>query len=213
MRAAQLCSLIVPAALGAALGLALVGCHKSGEAPGQAQSVRTLHVEAYNPPIAKAPLNGKLETMGPRVEAVAGGSPAPDGAAARPATLEPAAVPAAVASEPRRLALPPADAGRPPAPVRQLLPPPPPPLPPLYRAPPPRREEPEAEAVAEPGFRITLPVCRRAAGMNDPLADSDECREILDTARQQARLCAEAFEEGDDEIVMSRACRQAARFR
>jgi hypothetical protein len=56
-------------------------------------------------------------------------------------------------------------------------------------------------------------VCRRAAGMNDPLADTAECREILQTAKEQARLCAKAFEDGDDRIVMSAACRQAARLR
>ena len=68
MRAAQLCSLIIPAAFGAALGLALLGCHKTGGAAADAEapSSRGLRVEAYDAPIPKAPLKGKLETMTPR---------------------------------------------------------------------------------------------------------------------------------------------------
>jgi hypothetical protein len=199
MRAAQLYSLIIPAAFGAALGLALIGCHKTGgKASAEGASSRGLQVEAYDAPIPKAPLTGKLETMTQRPGAGAASSLAP--AAAPPAaSSEPAAAPPLAATEPLRLVLLRA-ADRHPAQAQ----------PALSQA---QSKPVDAEAEAEAGFRITLPVCRRAAGMNDPLADTQECREILQTAKDQSRLCAKAFEEGDDKIVMSAACRQAARLR
>lgn len=207
MRAAQLYSLAVPAAFGAALGLALIGCHKTGAPAAEAGSSRGLRVEAYDAPIPKAPLNGKLETMAPR--AVAASSLAPLAPAAPPASSEPTAVPPLAAAEPLRATLLraarySAQNGQDQAGEAQPAP--------LYRPAPTRAVEAET-ADTEPGFRITLPVCRRAAGMNDPLADTAECREIVRAARDQARLCAKAFEDGDDKIVMSAACRQAARLR
>ena len=207
MRAAQLYSLAIPAALGAALGVALIGCHKTRAPAAEAAAARGLRVEAYDAPILKAPLNGKLETMTPRTVAVS--SLAPPAPSAAPTSSESAPVPPQAAAEPLRTTLLraarySAPAGQ--APSEQAQPTP------LYRPAPTRPVDAEA-ADAEPGFRITLPVCRRAAGMNDPLADTAECREILRTARDQARLCAKAFEDGDDKIVMSAACRQAARLR
>ena len=207
MRVAQLCSLIVPVAFGAALGLALLGCHKTGgpAAEAEPQSSRGLRVEAYDAPIPKAPLNGKLETMAPRPAAVAVSSLQPQApAVVAPASSEPAAVQPQAALEPLRLTLLRA-ADRRSDQAAQAQPAP------LYSAAPTRQVD--AEAAAEAGFRITLPVCRRAAGMNDPLAGTAECREIMQTAKEQARLCAKAFEDGDDKIVMSGACRQAARLR
>jgi hypothetical protein len=207
MRAAQLYSLAIPAALGAAVGLALIGCHKTGAPAAQSGSSRGLRVEAYDAPIPKAPLNGKLETMTPRAGAVAASSLTPQAPAPAPASSEPAAVPPQAAAEPLRVTLLRAArysvqadqaGGAQPAP--------------LYSPAPTKPVDADA-ADAEPGFRITLPVCRRAAGMNDPLADTTECREILRAARDQARLCAKAFENGDDKVVMSAACRQAARLR
>jgi hypothetical protein len=199
-RRAQLCSLIIPAAFGAALGVALIGCHQTRGAPAEAEvaSSRGLHVEAYDAPIPKAPLRGKLETMTQRPGAVAVSSLPPQTA---PANSEPAAAPQA-AAEPLRLVLMRA-ADRRPVQMAQGQPA----LNPAAARPV------DADADAESGFRITLPVCRRAASMNDPLADTAECREILQTAKDQARLCAKAFEDGDDRIVMSAACRQAARAR
>ena len=48
--------------LAAAMILALGACHKRGaEADGAAS--RGLQVEAYDPPIPKAPLKGRLETL------------------------------------------------------------------------------------------------------------------------------------------------------
>jgi hypothetical protein len=204
MRAAQLCSLIIPAAFGAALSLALLGCHKTGAPAAEAESSRGLRVEAYDAPIPKAPLKGKLETMTPHPAAVAASSLTPPAPAAPPASSEPAALPPQAALEPLRLTLLRA-ADRRSTQVAQAQPAP------LYSPAPARPVAAEAEAA--PGFRITLPVCRRAAAMNDPLSDTAECREILQTAKDQARLCAKAFEDGDDKIVMSAACRQAARLR
>jgi hypothetical protein len=205
MRAAQFYSLAIPAALGAAVGLALIGSHKTSAPAARPDPARGLRVEAYDAPIPKAPPNGKLETMTPRSGAVAVSSLTPQ--APGPARSEPAAVLPQAAAEPLRSALLRAaryslqadQAGR-----AQPAP--------LYSPGPAKPVDADA-ADAEPGFRITLPVCRRAAGVNDPLADTGECREILRAARDQARLCAKAFEDGDDKVVMSAACRQAARLR
>jgi hypothetical protein len=64
-----------------------------------------------------------------------------------------------------------------------------------------------------PGFRITVPMCRRAAQANDPLARTAECAALLKAAEDQAKACRRAFEAGDDKAAMSEGCRQAAGFR
>ena len=71
---------------------------------------------------------------------------------------------------------------------------------------------PQAEPAA-PGFRITVPMCRRAEQANDPLAKTSECASLLKAADDQAKACREAFEAGDDKAAMSEGCRQAAGFR
>jgi hypothetical protein len=71
-------------------------------------------------------------------------------------------------------------------------------------------EEPEPRA---PGFRITVPICRRAEQANDPLAKTEQCTAMLKAAEDQARACKQAFEAGDDKAAMSAACRQGAGFR
>jgi hypothetical protein len=65
----------------------------------------------------------------------------------------------------------------------------------------------------QPGFRLTVPLCRRAESQNDPLAKTPECAQLLDQANEQARICKQAFENGDDKAVLSEGCRQAAGFR
>ena len=64
-----------------------------------------------------------------------------------------------------------------------------------------------------PGFRITVPMCRRAEQANDPLAKTAECAALLKAADDQAKACQQAFEAGDDKAAMSEGCRQAAGFR
>ncbi len=64
-----------------------------------------------------------------------------------------------------------------------------------------------------PGFRITVPMCRRAEQANDPLAKTAECATLLKAADDQAKTCRQAFEAGDDKAAMSEGCRQAAGFR
>ena len=66
---------------------------------------------------------------------------------------------------------------------------------------------------APPGFRITVPLCRKAEQAGDPLARSFECATLLKAADDQAKACRQAFEDGDDKTAMSDACRQAAEFR
>lgn len=66
---------------------------------------------------------------------------------------------------------------------------------------------------AAPGFRITVPMCRRAEQANDPLARTTECVALLKAADDQAKACRQAFENGDDKAALSAACRQAAGFR
>jgi hypothetical protein len=66
---------------------------------------------------------------------------------------------------------------------------------------------------APPGFRITVPLCRKAEQTNDPLAKTYECETLLKAAADQAKVCRQAFEDGDDKTAMSDACRQAAGFR
>jgi hypothetical protein len=75
-------------------------------------------------------------------------------------------------------------------------------------------DDPRGDAAPEPaGFRLTVPMCRRAAREGDPLAQTDECQDMLQAARIQADQCARAYEDGDDSVVLSRACRQAAMVR
>jgi hypothetical protein len=79
------------------------------------------------------------------------------------------------------------------------------------------RTAPEAAAQAAepaaPGFRITVPMCRRAVEVNDPLAKTSECTALLKAAEDQAKACRQAFDAGDDKAAMSEGCRQAAGFR
>ena len=72
---------------------------------------------------------------------------------------------------------------------------------------------PPAATPDPPGFRITVPLCRRAEQMNDPLAKTPECAQLIDAAKSQAEACKQAFETGDDKAVLSEGCRQAAGFR
>lgn len=75
---------------------------------------------------------------------------------------------------------------------------------------------PVAPAPAEPaasGFRITVPMCRKAEQANDPLARTTECAALLKAADDQAKACKQAFEDGDDKAALSEGCRQAAGFR
>jgi len=68
-------------------------------------------------------------------------------------------------------------------------------------------------AADPPGFRLTVPLCRRAERLDDPLAKTPECAQLLQAARDQAEACKKAFEIGDDKAALSPACRQAAGFR
>jgi hypothetical protein len=56
--------------------VALVACHKRG-ADADGASSRGLQVEAYDPPIPKAPLKGKLETLAQHPEDVRAASSTP----------------------------------------------------------------------------------------------------------------------------------------
>ncbi len=58
-------------------GLALTACHKAADSDGE--SSRGLKVEAYDAPIPKAPLKGKLDTLPPQ-PAAASSSAAASGA-------------------------------------------------------------------------------------------------------------------------------------
>jgi hypothetical protein len=71
-------------------------------------------------------------------------------------------------------------------------------------------DPPSAEA---PGFRLTVPLCRRAERLDDPLAKTAECAQLIEAAKAQAAACKQAFEAGDDKSALSPACRQAAGFR
>jgi hypothetical protein len=64
-----------------------------------------------------------------------------------------------------------------------------------------------------PKFRITVPMCRQAEKARDPLAETPECTTLLKAAEEQAKDCKKAFEDGDDAVVLSAGCRQAAGFR
>jgi hypothetical protein len=71
----------------------------------------------------------------------------------------------------------------------------------------------EAAPADPPGFRLTVPLCRRAERLNDPLAKTAECAQLIEAAKAQAEACRQAFEHGDDKSALSPACRQAAGFR
>jgi hypothetical protein len=227
MRAAPLFSLLIPAALGAGLGLSLVSCHK--DKPPQAKAAppaaaRRLKLEAYDPVIPKAPPPAeKLETTAPH----------PQLAQAAPAPATPAAASSSVASAKAEAPPPAVHRPRPESRAETYA----------RQAPPPRRpreparvyayaepgygryvdarqagtyapDDPRGDAPPEPsGFRLTVPMCRRAARMGDPLADTQECQGMLQAARIQAEACARAYEVGDDQVVLSAACRQAAMAR
>ena len=64
-----------PAILAAMAILALGGCNRRGAAA-DGESSRGLQVEAYDPPIPKAPLKGKLETLAQHPEDAAASSAA-----------------------------------------------------------------------------------------------------------------------------------------
>jgi hypothetical protein len=83
------------------------------------------------------------------------------------------------------------------------------PAPSAQPAPPPTGDP----AADPPGFRLTVPLCRRAERLDDPLAKTPECAQLLQAARDQAEACRKAFETGDDKAALSPACRQAAGFR
>ncbi len=207
MRAAPLLSLLIPATLGGGLGLLLVSCHKDPppQAKAAAAATRRLKLEAYDAPIPKAPLPAeKLETIAPHPQA--------------------AAVPAPVQAPPQRQ-LARSEQQAAPRPPRQ---PPPRYYPPAYayadpgygrfvesrQAGAPSPNDPRYDAPPEPaGFRIDIRMCRRAARQGDPLAETAECQGILQAAQAQAEACARAYEIGDDRVVLSAACRQAAAAR
>ncbi len=180
--------------------MALAGCHKPG-AETEAESSRGLKVEAYDAPIAKAPLSGKLETMR-----------APSGGGRR--LQRPGAEQRARRRFGRRAC---GRGGRPPAHPAHRRPRPSrapvaAPHRDLYDAQPARPAT--APTAPEPaGFRLTVPLCRRAESQNDPLAKTPECAQLIAAAKDQAEACRQAFETGDDKAALSPACRQAASFR
>jgi len=201
MRPICLLSLLIVAAV-----MALAGCHKVSP-DSQADSSRSLRVEAYDAPIPKAPLGGgKLETMTARPSDAppAAASSVPSSGSSEPPAAAPAAQPQADASPRQRLWR--AAALQDPQ-LRQNLEA----LDPS-RAPTTAADQ-DGDNAAQPGFHITLPICRHAVELNDPLGDTPECRQMLAIAKDQARLCAKAFEDGNDKVVLSLACRQAARAR
>lgn len=208
-----LLSLLIPAVLGAGLGVSLVAGAPAPKrlptkAPAPAASTRTIKVQAYDADIPKLPLQpDKLEVMPMRPQ------PAQPGAVAPPTVAPP---------RPRIVRV------QDPA----LLPQPPRQRPTVdLRADPfgqrgdgrfiaSRRagdydpDDPRFDRAPEPaGFRITVPMCRRAARLGDPLAGTDECQGMLRAARIQEQMCARAYQDEDDEVVFSPACRQAAMVR
>ena len=182
--------------VGLALAAALAGCGQpkpkpKPEADADAASSRSLKVESFDAPIPRAPLKGgKLEVLTPRFEAAAPAGSQPPAPA--PADPHPAQAPPLVVRAP---------AGKIDADGRRDL---------YDGAPASAGQAPPADT---PGFRVTLPVCRNAAAQGDPLAETPECREMMRVAEDQARLCAKAFQDGDDAVALSPACRQAARAR
>jgi hypothetical protein len=221
MRAAPFLSLLIPAALGAGLGLSLVSCHK--EKPPEAKASAStagqrLKLEAYDPVIPKAPLaDEKLATSAPHPE-LAQAEPAPEPPAAEappPPVRRPRAEapvqsydgPSYAREAPPRRAREPArfDPYAEPGSGRYVE---------SRRAGDYAPDDPRGDAAPEPsGFRLTVPLCRRAARQGDPLADTQECQGMLQAARVQGEACARAYAVGDDSVVLSTACRQAAMAR
>lgn len=214
MRTAHLYSLAVPALLGAGIGLLLMAGHKDKPAPVSPEAAlsaqRRIHVESYRAESPKAPMAGKLETMSVRPAAdtldpvhaaqtapppVVRSAPKPD----QPRVLA-RSQPQGGDRQPRVYRTAEPGAAREPAPAYDASA--------LARS-----RDRDAEPSDAFGFRVTVPVCRRAAQQGDPLGDTPQCREMLDAAREQQRRCEQAWEEVDDRVVMSAACRQAARFR
>ena len=192
---------LTSALAGAAL-LALAGCGRPQQDAG-VQSSRGLKVEAYDAPIGKAPRGAKLETMRPREQAVAASSAPPASSAPAAASDGPQA---AADGPPVRLAIARIAARTRLAPAAPLV------VEPhhdLYDGQP----APAAKTPEPAGFRLTVPLCRRAASQNDPLAETPECAQLLQAAKDQAETCKRAFEIGDDKAVLSEGCRQAAKFR
>jgi hypothetical protein len=235
--AKPLLGLLIPAALGAGLGLSMIAFHREKPAPPKptATPVRTLKLEAYTPDIPKAPVQGpKLDTAVQRPVQLAQAEPAERTAppvhvvAPKPVTAPAAAPrpPRAYASnqpvyDPRRRYFERVEDDASPPPARWSRyayndPPPPPPSvdgryveAPGYTGYAPG--DPRAPAPPQAsGFRLNAQMCRRAARMADPLAQTQECSAILQASRAQQEACKRAFDIGDDRIAMSPECRQAA---
>jgi hypothetical protein len=217
--AKPLLGLLIPAALGAGLGLSMIALHREKPAPAKpaAPAARTLKLEAYTPDIPKAPVEGpKLETAAAHSVQLAEAAEPP----ARALPVKPVSPPVAAPKPVRAYAYnPPADDPR-----RRYFErveddsPPPAPADPNYgryvEAPGYTGYAPGDPRAADPtppsGFRLNAQMCRRAAGMGDPLAQTRECATILQAARAQQEACRRAFDIGDDRIAMSPECRQAA---
>jgi hypothetical protein len=231
MRAAPLLSLLIPAALGAGAGELLIASHKPRAPPAKpAPAIRRhLKLEAYDPQAPEAPPGQKLETTTPHAQ-LAETAPAPEAVEPPPApeVMDPPPSAPPPSARPSR---PPSPAERqasevPPRPVRVR---PPPYLQPrAYANVEPRYgryvdsrqagedapDDPRGDAAPEPsGFRITVKMCRQAVRHGDPLAETEQCQGMLQAARVQERMCARAFAEGDDQVALSPACRQAAMAR
>lgn len=188
--------------------LALAACQKAAD--GAAQSSRGLKVEAYDAPVPKAPLGGRLDTLRPHADplpavssaSAASGAPAASdapAAAAPPLAPKPLARAAPLHLKPQRVTAP--AAPRVTEPHFDLY----------DREPAP--SAPAATAADMPGFHITVPICRQAERQSDPLARTPECQALIQAADAQARACAKAFRDGDDKAAMSPGCRHAAQFR
>jgi hypothetical protein len=202
---ATLLSLLIPAGLGGGLALMLISCHKDKPpAPPHAAAApgRTIKLQAYDAEIPKAPLSAeKLETIADHSEPVQASAPPATKIVPRPVRVvrtEPAAAPRPPRAPDVRSY---ADAG-----YRRYVP--------SRQAGDYAPDDPRGDAGPQPaGFRLTVAVCRRAERQDDPLADTPECSDILQAARDTARMCAQAYEDGDDRVVLSPACRQAAMMR
>jgi hypothetical protein len=185
MRAALL-SLLIPAVLGGGLGVTLMSCHREPPAKAAAPGqTRSLTLQTYLADIPKAPVTGeKLETAAPHPEV---------------ATAPPRALPVVRVADPGPA--PPSEPA-----FRRYVP--------AQQAGAPAPDDPRADPGPQPlGFRLTVPICRRAERQGDPLADTPECQDMLQQARAITRMCARAYAEGDDAVAMSPACRQAAMTR
>ena len=199
MRAALL-SLLIPAALGGGLALAMAGGQKDlAPKPAAPAPAHRLTLQAYDAEIPKAPLTGDKLDTGARAEEPPPTPPPP------PIVRAPAQVFRVAEADPPQ---------RPrPAPIA--------PADPAFRRYVPSQQagalapdDPRNDAGPAPmGFHLTVPICRRAERQGDPLADTGECLGMLQQARAIGRMCAQAYEDGDDQVAMSPACRQAAMTR